>query len=368
MASSLLPIWALTACLLLAGTGPAPRPTGPALPRAGQGLYRRYRGQVAGRPVIVELNLNRLSGMPKGSQLQLTGSYYDLATGEQHTLRLDGLFSPTASLAFREEANAVEGEVWRATQPLGPVLSGTWQASPKAPLLPFDLREDYTGAARYELLTEGTTGGRGVNAFGDPARSYIEVTYLHLLGPDTLRPALARLQCPVPVHRRRERRALDQVTSPQDMANVYSQSLDVTLNEQGLLAYEIYTVEDVVDHRRAQHTWSNVVYDLRTGKQFGLLDLLRPGADTTVERLITRQIRRGDPEYAAYMQLDSEPLPDEDFALTPTGCEVTYQTAPEDEPFYYYTVKLTWAELRPLLRPGTPLNRLLVARGLPPVL
>jgi hypothetical protein len=249
------------------------------------------------------------------------------------------------------------------------VLSGTWQASAQGPPRPFALREDYIGAARFERLTEHTVGGRGVNAFGDPARAYIEVTYLHLLGSDTLRPALAQLQCPVPARRRRERRALDQVTGPQDMANIYSQSLDVTLNEQDLLACSTYTVEDVVDHRRAQHTWHNFVYDLRTGRAFGLLELLRPGADTTVQRLLTRQFRRGAPDYAALLQLDTEllPLPDEDFTLTPAGCEATYQTAPEDEPYYSHTVALTWAELRPLLRAGTPLNRLLVARGLPPV-
>ncbi|MFD2718211.1 hypothetical protein ACFST9_05765 [Hymenobacter monticola] len=371
MASSLFPLWALTAGLLLAGTALPPRPaTGPRLPRDGQELYRRYRGEVAGRPVVVEFTFRRLTGLPKEVQLDLTGRYYDLATGTPHDLRPMGLFKPAAPLTLRDETDpAVAGAVWHATQPLGPVLSGTWQARAQGPPQPFALREDYAGAARFELLTEQTTGRRGINAFGNPARSSISITYLHLLGADTLRPALARLQCPGPVRRRRERHALDQVASAQDMANIYDQSLDVTLNEQDLLACATYTQEDVVDHRRAQHSWNNIVYDLRTGRQFGLLELLRPGADTIVQRLITAQLRRGDPTYAALLELGPGllPLPDEDFALTPAGCQATYQTAPEDEPFYAYTVTLTWAQLRPLLRPGTPLNRLLEARGLPPV-
>jgi len=370
MATSLFPLCALTVGLLAGGSTPAPRPAvSPPLPRDGQELYRRYRGEVAGQPVVVEFTLRRLTGLPKEVQLDLTGRYYDLATGTPHDLRPVGLFRPAAPLTLRDETDpAMAGAVWHATQPLGPVLSGTWQASAQGPPQPFALREDYAGAARFERLTEQTTGRRGVNAFGNPARSSISVTYLHLLGPDTLRPALARLQCPVPVRRRRARHALDQVASAQDMANLYDQSLDVTLNEQDLLGCSTYTQEDVLEHRRAEHTWNNIVYDLRTGRQFGLLDMLRPGAYPIVQRLLTAQLRRGDPTYAALLELDSDllPLPDEDFALTPAGCQATYQTAPEDEPFYAYTVTLTWAQLRPLLRPGTPLDRLLKARGLPP--
>ncbi|KUG09046.1 hypothetical protein [Solirubrum puertoriconensis] len=359
---------AVTACLLAAGSAPAPRPTAsPPLPRDGQTLYRRYRGELAGRPVVVEFTFRRLSDLPKEHQFDLAARAYDLATGAQHDLRPAGLFKPAAPLTLREETYPGTGQVWHASQPLGPVLSGTWQASALSPPQPFTLREDYTGAARFELLTEYTSGRRGLNSWGEPARSSITVTYLHLLGADTLRPALAPLQCPVPVRRRRERVGLDQVAGSQDLANIYDQSLEVTLNEQDLLASTAYTQEGVVDHRRAQHTWNSFVYDLRTGRQFGLLELLRPGADTTVQRLITNQLRRGDPAYAALLQLDTEllPLPEEDFALTPAGCQATYQTAPEDAPFYAYTVSLTWAQLRPLLRPGTPLDRLLQARGLP---
>jgi hypothetical protein len=369
MTSSLLPLCALTVGLLVAAAAQAPRPSSSPLPRDGQVLYRRYRGELAGRPVVAEFTLRRLSGLPKEVQLDLAGRYYDLATGEQHDLRPVGLFKPAPPLTLREETDPAPGPVWHATQPLGPVLSGTWQVSAQGLPQPFALREDYTGAARFERLTEHTTGRRGVNAFGDPTRSSLNVTYLHLLGGDTLRPALARLQCPVPARRRRERHVLDQVTSSQDMATLYDQALDVTLNEQDLLASATYTQEGVVDQRRAQHTWNNFVYDLRTGRQFGLLDLLRPGSDTIMQRLITAQLRRGDPTYAALLQLDTDwlPLPDEDFVLTPAGCQATYQTAPEDEPFYAYTVNLTWAQLRPLLRAGTPLDRLLQARGLPPI-
>ncbi len=329
--------WPLTASLLVLGTGAAPRPAGPVLPRAGQELYRRYRGHVAGRPVLVKLTLRRLGGLPKDLQL-------DPATGAPHGLRPAGLLVPAAPLTLTEGPDAVgrSAPVWRATQPLGPVLSGTWQAGPQAPAQSFALCEDYPGAVRYEVLTEATTGGRGRTANGAPARAFLEAAYLHLLGPDTLRPARARLQCPGPAGRRHARRALDQVSSPQDFANLTNQAIDATLNEQDLLAYGTYTVEGVVGLRHGQHTWANAVYDLRTGRPVDLLALLRPGGEATVQRLITRQLRRGDPAYAAELSLPTQPLPlpAAGFALTPTGWEATYQTTPEDEPNYVYTVGL----------------------------
>ena len=122
MTSSLFPLCTLTFGLLVAGAAPAARPP---LPRDGQELYHRYRGELAGRPVVAEFTFRRLSGLPTEHQLDLAGRYYDLATGEQHDLHPVGLFKPTAPLTLREETDPITGQVWHATEPLGPVMSGT---------------------------------------------------------------------------------------------------------------------------------------------------------------------------------------------------------------------------------------------------
>ena len=56
-------------------------------------------------------------------------------------------------------------------------------------------------------------------------------------------------------------------------------------------------------------------------------------------------------------------LPNEGFELTPTGWTASYgERNPENN--FGYARKLSWADIRPLLRPTSPLQRLLRVRGL----
>ena len=90
---------------------------------------------------------------------------------------------------------------WQATQPIGPVLAGTWRG-PAGQVLPFRLREDYTDgqghlmAVKYELLQERdeepapaerqpdeTKAAFRARAKNLTCSSSCDCDYLHLLGP-----------------------------------------------------------------------------------------------------------------------------------------------------------------------------------------
>ena len=170
--------------------------------------YHRYRGTLAGRPVQVELAVLKRPFGSASEYVVCEGSYYYPRLGVAHRLEVEGLFEPEQLLELRARCDTCElrtGDAWCATQPLGPHLSGVCVLRGSQRAVPFDLRESYARAAHYEILAEATTGRVGRNYWGKPDTTHIEAEYLHLLEPDTLRPALARLQCPVPARRRQAR-------------------------------------------------------------------------------------------------------------------------------------------------------------------
>ena len=143
----------------------------------------------------------------------------------------------------------------------------------------------------------------------------------------------------------------------------------MTLNEENLLACAQSSESSVISQRHGDYSGSHPVYDLRTGRRLNLLAQLRPGARLALRREITRQARL-DTAYAPARYLGKHellPLPEQGFAVTPAGWEAFYETTPEDLPYYSFNASISWAALRPLLRPGTPFNRLLQVRGLRPV-
>lgn len=249
--------WALV--LLLTSFLPsAAKPAATAAPAAPFSGYHRYRGTVGGQPVTVELTIGPDPGKP--AALVCRGSYYY----ERHPAGKLLLQSPLAwrphlALALAEtEADTTHRPTgrWLATQPAGPVLSGTWR-SPADQALPFSLREDYTDgqghlmAAKYELAeaaakvpcrpehTEDETAAQYRKRIATTDHGYSQL-FLHLLGPDTLRPALLGLQCPTPLARRQLARA---AAHKDDGCNMYSTSLGVDYNDYGLLAWTEYSME-----------------------------------------------------------------------------------------------------------------------------
>jgi hypothetical protein len=139
----------------------------------------------------------------------------------------------------------------------------------------------------------------------------------------------------------------------------------VTLNEADLLSYHVSLDESVMKKRHGEHSGQQVLLDLRTGREVDLLAQLRPGGLRALQRLLGRQALR-DTAAAARQWLTKGLLeePEEGFIITPAGWEAHYNTAVEDVPFSAYEAGVSWAELQPLLRADSPLQRLIRARGL----
>ena len=322
--------------------------------------YRRYQGTVNGQPVVMEL---QPTWVAYPSYFTCESTYYSPASGVASALQVATGWTSRQPLEF----TTADQQVWCATQPLGPILSGSCYTRSGQLLGPFTLRESYAGAVRYEILEETAPGQAGLDAFGEPDTASVTLNYLHLLGRDTLRPALARLQCPRPAQRLRGQRALaaELTPTPDGFAAVYQEAKWVTLNEADLLSYHASLEESVVNKRHGEHSGQQVLLDLRTGRALDLLAQLRPGGLEALQRLLARQALR-DTAAAARNWLHAGLMdePEEGFVLTPAGWEASYHTALEDLPFSSYSVAASWAQLRPLLRADSPLQRLIRARGL----
>jgi len=329
-----------------------------------------------------------------------TGAYY-YGTARRGLLDLvnAGPYHPRQPLALDEsDASKVMG-TWRATQPVGPLLVGTW-TSPTGQQLPFELREAYQDAqgrqlaVRYEVLRETTFGPMCLPAGDDAADgtpadeadsaaadeeltsyeqqqrrpSELHRDYLHLLGPDTLRPALRALQCPGP----RQRRQADRAYAAGDgSCGENSESIAVTFNDFGLLSVNEPSYVYSYGAAHFNHSAGSNIYDLRTGQYVGLENLLRPGAEAKFQRLLTRHLLR-DPhtEGDATVREDTYSLAGElvplpaGVALSYTGLACLYGESNLSASLGYVSLEIPWAELQPLLRPNSPVARMLRERGL----
>jgi hypothetical protein len=351
------------------------------------GSYR-YRGTVGGQAVTVELTVS----LPALTQAQAAhaqdfirceGSYHY----DRHPaglLLLDGsqAFQPGQPLLLTEADSAhprrPTGQ-WQASQPIGPVLTGTWRG-PTGQMLPFSLHEDYTdgqghvAAVKYELLQEGEEvpcqferkpgeSKADYRARTDDLTSTCNEFFLHLLGPDTLRPSLRALQCPVPAQRRRQLREQAQG------CNQITHEVQVVYNDYGLLSLERYVEEFYEGADHPGHALSTTTYDLRTGQPLAIAALLRPGTDSILARLLVQRL--DEDMNSSLIELlsnsaadsASAPLSQLGLGIGLAGLEFTYSN-------YYdsvtppVTVAVSYAELRPLLLPTSPVARMLRERGL----
>ncbi len=322
--------------------------------------YRRYQGTVNGQSVVVEL---QPTWVAYPGYFTCESTFYSPASGVASALQVAYGWTTGQALEF----TTGDRQLWCAAQPLGPLLSGSCYTRSGQLLGVFSLRESYAGAVRYEILEETAPGRAGTDAFGEPDTASVTLHYLHLLGRDTLRPALAQLQCPRPAQRQRAQRELAAELTPTSdgFAAVYQETKWVTLNEADLLSYHVSLEESVMKKRHGEHTGEQVLLDLRTGRELDLLAQLRPGGLKALQRLLARQALQ-DTTAAAHNWLNKGLMeePEEGFVITPAGWEAHYNTAIEDEPFSAYSVAASWSELQPLLRADSPLQRLLRARGL----
>lgn len=260
--------------------------------------YHRYRGTVGGQAVVVELTVEPPAF---GDSASCQGTYYY----EQHGAALQlnnpagSLFTAPLRLAESRTHDQPAVAYWQATQPVGPVLTGTWTSADQRRRVPFALREDYTGAMPYELLYVRQQGAEGPPSEERVAARTLEAgqLFLHLLGPDTLRPSLCRLQCPTPAKRRA---LVADLLAEADCENeLYGASVyqTVTLNGYGLLSTLVTT-----DSGESSGTYSlDVVnaprtYDLTTGQLCPVKSWLLPEADAALNKLFFRHLAADYPE------------------------------------------------------------------------
>lgn len=350
--------------------------------------YHRYRGTVGGQPVTVELTmsqppLTRDQAAHAQDFVTCKGTYhYDHHPTGLLLLRDPRPWQPGQPLLLKEASSARPRQptgYWQAGQPAGPVLTGTWR-SPAGQQLPFRLHEDYTDGqghvveVQYEMLQEDEEAPcQPARKEGESKAAYRARTqdltstyhqdFLHLLGPDTLRPALRRLQCPVPAKRRQQTR--EQAGG----CNQVEHQLQVVYNDHGLLSLE-RAIEDFyegADH--PSHEWNTTTYDLRTGQPLAITALIRPGTDSILGRLIAQHLEKD--EFNTLEDLLNSPAADSASApllqlglgIGDEGLEFTYSNT-YDSLTPPVTVKVSYAELLPLLRPDSPVARMLRERGL----
>jgi hypothetical protein len=320
---------------------------------------RRYVGTIAGEPVTAELTLARPDSISGRFYLWRSGQEYELAQPSPHqplALRLDAAeFSPGHQA----------GGQWRLARYPGAVLQGTWVDAAGRPR-PFVLRESYQTGVRYDVLRMTLTGGQPVTLCTVPASSY---EFLHVLGPAATRPPLRRVQCPGPAGRRaRLRTTLDNASQ-----NEYQ--LRVQLNDFYVLSYQLHCFDSPYEGT-GDHYETNVLLDLASGRRLTLASQFRPGYAVPLRRLLARQmlatVLPDDPHLTGWEQLTHHgqpvklprlPLGTEDatgegdtFLFTVQGLRLATHRSP--------SYIISYRELRPLVRPGTPLARMLKARSM----
>jgi len=335
--------------------------------------YHRYRGTVGGQPVTVELTIRPDETYPQ-KKLTCTGSYYyGQAKAGLLDLSAEGTYQPRQPLRLQEMVGGKASGTWQAAQVAGPVLTGTW-SSPAGKNLPFNLHEDYADgqgrlmAVSYEVLQDDFEGPRCAS---DLQKIYPRATLsravLHLLGSDTLQPALRRLQCARPAQRRATGRPY---TRGDGACCETSEDLLVEFNDFGLLAFTIATTQLSYEAGRFSHSSISTIYDLRGGQELSLTDLLRPDADTLLQKLITQHLLHDPPNdgeagtngsYEEGGQL--APLPD-GASLSYTGMVCVYGEGNIGASLGFVSLEVPYAELLPLLRPDSPVARMLRERGL----
>ena len=341
---------------------------------------RRYRGTVGGLPVVLELYIGpEYSDAP--SATVCTGRYYyERRSGGELGLKAPKPYQPRQPLVLEEavtlpgaaqsgdDSTAVSGR-WQLRQAAGPVLVGTWTSADGQRHLPVTLREDYAGAVQYELLDEKLEGGKCATGQNKGAPRQVVRQFLHLLGADTLRPGLRRLQCPVPQQRRALLRdKLAATDCEQGSTQGYYNDVAVNLNGYGLLSVVQTDGEDMggpylSDDINIPHT-----YDLNTGRECVVNDWFRPGTEAALWRLLVRYLKADEygREYGQKLAASNAEqlggLPELGLDNRGIFCMLGSFDAPHVS--QRVQVSIPYAELRGLVRPGTPLARLLAARGL----
>ena len=231
-------------------------------------------------------------------------------------------------------------------------------------------------AVRYEFLKESASKPDCQDANGDSHSLKVVREFMHLLGPDTLRPALQKLQCPLPAQRRAQ---LQQELSGlrcggEDEDSQYSSYSNtvVNYNANGLLS--LLVLESTYSGGAYPQNNSQLcTYDLATGKRCEVQKWLRPGKDLALRQLLTKYLRADSTgkEYVANSIAGEEAAPGKPYVveqLPSLGLNdkgLFFLLGDLGAPHVIEGVDITvpYAALRAYVRPGTPLARVVAAHG-----
>jgi len=311
---------------------------------------------VNGRRATAEISPDEAGRLKGRFYFWRSGRAYELWQGTQRRPRVLAL-------------GPAEG-CWQLSQPVGPVLRGRWLNAAGRRVGTFELRENYRGGARYDIHKLRLTGGE-VIASSPCDVPEVEQDFLHLRGPVGRRPA-ARAQFPAPPIRRR------QALEAQRNDSHCGTELVVLFNDFNLLSYEIRNFDWPFEGSSSFSKYE-VLLDLTTGRELSIYQQLRPGYARRLRWLITTALLDA-PDASAYTidpfqgwewvadhgrRLPLAPLPADpaSSSFAYSSCTLTAQglaVYARNEPI----TTIPYAELRPLVRPGTPLARMLRARGL----
>ena len=333
---------------------------------------RRYVGTVGGQPATAEIDWSRPDSLNGRFYMWRSGAEYDFSQAVRHHPRVLVLGQATYPASQRHR----QGGRWLLRARPGPVLQGTWVDAAGQHPRPFVLRESYAGGVRYDIRQLALTGGQpsSPDSCDVPANIY---DFLHLLGPAATRPPLSRAQCLDRAGRRRFMR--DNYNNETRNSSL----VNVELNDFGLLSYQ----EDYSDspfEGTGGFAKTNVLIDLASGRQLTITSQLRPGYELPLRYLLAKRLRgpqllefdhgEDNPELYGWEQLTDHGRPVKLPYLPYTGTEDDTGTAETwvlcvqglkiGEHLDAYRITISYPELRPLVRPGTPLARMLQARGL----
>lgn len=320
------------------------------------------------RPVVVRRYVGTVGGQLATASLQwqtpdsAMGIFYLHRGGPEYSLTFS---RPGLAEVYNDQGDEPDQGTWQlSTSVASSLLTGTWRrGSQVQPLL---LRESYAGALRYTF--------KGRTIFGDyrvPENcAYVPQMYHFLLmlpTPPALRASLAG--SPGALRRRIWK---DYDANDGDATGNYKD--EVRLNDFQLFSYQtssyVRTYGGTPDVGTA--SW---LFDLRTGEELDIESQLKPGYERALQQRLTWHFLH-DPGLAADREAgvgdwtDAEggstsllDLPSDNEALTLTGAglEAAYTPAPFNR---QVLILVPYRELRPLVRPGTPLASMLRARGL----
>ena len=355
----------------------------PAQPR----VLHHYVGTVGGQPATALLSWQHPDSV--------WGSFYLHRGGPEYALAQPYLPDPAPPRSRHQQQGqvlaALTGEdgsgTWHLRGRPGATLTGTWRGGPTGRPQAVLLHESYAGAVRLAIEPWRVHGRYTVkDDRGNDHSSVTEVAYdfMHLPDPSQVPAALRPLLSPGPAARRRL------LLEGGDFDCITSQRLTVQLNDFGLFSYEYEDGCSIIGGA-ADERYRRALLDLRAGRWLTMESQLRSGYEPHLSILMARHLLhdafsrrrlRADGQWPKRLRPYLATEPD---TLRATAClveevlpalsEAVYTGAGlaldcwwgdfiEASPRDHLTLLVPYRELRPLVRPGTPLARMLRARGM----